>query len=94
MNVFKQFYKSIYSPKDIATFGFKGLEKRSYMYFYSTFFPSAFRIFYLSTTIIPESILQKSLMMIYLRSPIKNGQLTAKTAVPVTDQQRSFYSHS
>jgi Protein of unknown function (DUF1189) len=91
MNIFKQFYKSIYSPRDIALFRFQGIRKTILYVFFLTFISILPSIIYFSTALTEGIDAAKS--FIKDEAPafsIKNGQLTAKTNVPVTINKDNF----
>ena len=50
MNIFKQFYKSMYSPKDIAVFRFQGIGKTILYVFFLTLLSLIPAIYYLSSS--------------------------------------------
>ncbi|WP_462412234.1 DUF1189 domain-containing protein [Neobacillus sp. Marseille-QA0830] len=84
MNLFKQLFRSIYSPKDIASFRSQGIGKTIGYVFLLTFISVLPSIIYLSTTLTEgmdkaESLLQKEAPDFM----IEDGQLTADTEVPV-----------
>ncbi|MCH6266604.1 MULTISPECIES: DUF1189 domain-containing protein [Neobacillus] len=91
MNIFKQLFKSIYSPKDIALFRFQGIGKTILFVFLLTFISVLPSIVYFSTALTTgldsaETFLEKE-------APdftIKNGQLEADTKVPVTINKDNF----
>src|SRR3954453_21355810 len=91
MNIFKQFYKSIFSPRDIALFRFQGIGKTILYVFFLTFISILPSIIYFSTALTEGIDAAKS--FIKDEAPafsIKNGQLTAKTNVPVTINKDNF----
>jgi len=91
MNIFKQFYKSIYSPRDIALFRFQGIGKTILYVFFLTFISILPSIIYFSTALTEGIDAAKA--FIKEEAPafsIKNGQLTAKTNVPVTINKDNF----
>jgi hypothetical protein len=91
MNIFKQFYKSIFSPRDIALFRFQGIGKTILYVFFLTFISILPSIIYFSTALTEGIDAAKS--FIKNEAPdfsIKNGQLTAKTNVPVTINKDNF----
>lgn len=91
MNIFKQFYKSIYSPKDIALFRFQGIGKTILFVFFLTFVSVLPSIIYLSTAL--STGIDAARSFIKDEAPdfsIKNGQLSAKTDVPVTINKNNF----
>jgi hypothetical protein len=91
MNIFKQFYKSIYSPKDIALFRFQGIGKTILFVFFLTLISVLPSIIYLSTAL--STGIDAARSFIKDEAPdfsIKNGQLSAKTDVPVTINKNNF----
>ncbi len=84
MNIFKQFYKSIYSPKDIAVFRFQGIGKTILYVFFLTLLSVLPSIIYLSTTLATGIDSARTVIGDELPSfSIKDGQLSAKTDVPI-----------
>ncbi|MCM3725139.1 DUF1189 domain-containing protein [Neobacillus cucumis] len=91
MNIFKQFYKSIYSPRDIALFRFQGIGKTILYVFFLTFISILPSIIYFSTALIEGIDAAKTIIKDEAPSfSIKNGKLTAKTDVPVTIDKDNF----
>ncbi len=91
MNIFKQFYKSIYSPKDIALFRFQGIGKTILFVFFLTFISILPTIIYLSTAL--STGIETANSIIKEKAPdfsIKNGQLSAKTDIPFTINKDNF----
>jgi len=91
MNIFKQFYKSIYSPRDIALFRFQGIGKTILYVFFLTFISILPSIIYLSTSL--STGIDSAKSIIKDEAPefsIKNGLLSAKTEVPVTINKDDF----
>ena len=91
MNIFKQFYKSIYSPKDIALFRFQGIGKTILYVFFLTFISILPFIIFLSTSL--STGIDSAKSIIKDEAPefsIKNGLLSAKTEVPVTINKDNF----
>jgi hypothetical protein len=91
MNIFKQFYKSIYSPRDIALFRFQGIGKTILYVFFLTFISILPSIIYFSTALTEGIDSAKTILK--NEAPdftIKNGQLTAKTSVPITINKNNF----
>lgn len=91
MNIFKQFYKSIYSPRDIALFRFQGIGKTILFVFFLTLISILPTIFYLITAIstgveTARSVIEKELPAF----SIEDGILTAETDVPVTIEKNNF----
>jgi hypothetical protein len=91
MNIFKQFFKSIYSPKDIAMFRFQGIGKTILFVFFLTLISVLPSIFYLSSSI--STGIEQARTVIGDNLPsfqIKNGQLTADTKVPIKINKDDF----
>jgi Protein of unknown function (DUF1189) len=91
MNIFKQFYKSIYSPKDIASFRFQGIGKTILYVFFLTFLSILPAIFYLNTMLNAGIESTKSVINDDIPSfTIENGTLSAETDVPITIDKGDF----
>ncbi|MBY0145694.1 DUF1189 domain-containing protein [Neobacillus niacini] len=91
MNIFKQFYKSTYSPKDIASFRFQGIGKTILYVFLLTLLSILPAIYYLSTMLTAGIEDTKSVMKNELPSfTIDNGSLSAETDVPLTIDKGDF----
>ncbi|WP_040207989.1 DUF1189 domain-containing protein [Neobacillus jeddahensis] len=91
MNIFKQFYKSLYSPKDIALFRFQGIGKTILFVFFLTFISVLPSIFYLSTALSTGIDTARSILTDEAPAfTVKDGQLTAETTVPVTISRDNF----
>ncbi|MFB3165917.1 DUF1189 domain-containing protein [Neobacillus sp. 179-C4.2 HS] len=91
MNIFKQFYKSIYSPKDIASFRFQGIGKTILYVFFLTFLSILPAIFYLNTMLNAGIESTKSVINDDIPSfTIENGTLSADTDVPITVDKGDF----
>lgn len=91
MNIFKQFFKSLYSPKDIAIFRFQGIGKTILFVFFLTLISVLPSIYYLSTTL--STGLDTARTVIGDEFPsfsIKNGQLTTTTNVPIKINRDNF----
>ncbi|MBO0959486.1 DUF1189 domain-containing protein [Neobacillus sp. MM2021_6] len=91
MNIFKQFYKSIYSPRDIALFRFQGIGKTILYVFFLTFISILPSVIYISTAL--SSGIDSAKTIIKNEAPdfsIKNGVLSAETKVPVTIDKDDF----
>jgi Protein of unknown function (DUF1189) len=91
MNIFQQFYKSVYSPKDIARFRFQGIGKTILYVFFLSFISILPPIIYLSTTLVSginttKTVIQKE----FPSFSIKNGQLKADTKVPIKINKENF----
>lgn len=91
MNIFKQFYKSTHSPKDIASFRFQGIGKTILYVFLLTLLSILPSIYYLSTMLTAGIEGTKSVMNNELPSfTIDNGSLSAETDVPITIDKGEF----
>lgn len=91
MNIFKQFYKSTYSPKDIASFRFQGIGKTILYVFFLTFLSILPSIYYLSTMLNEGIESTKSVINDDIPSfTIENGSLSAETDVPITIDKGDF----
>ncbi|XJZ26242.1 DUF1189 domain-containing protein [Bacillota bacterium Lsc_1132] len=91
MNIFKQFYKSIYSPKDIALFRFQGIGKTILYIFLLTLISILPSVYFLSSAI--NSGIDSARTVLKDQLPdftIQNGQLAAETNVPITVNQDHF----
>ncbi len=91
MNIFKQFYKSTYSPKDIASFRFQGIGKTILYVFFLTFLSILPSIYYLNTMLNEGIDSTKSIINDDIPSfTIENGTLSAETDVPITIDKGDF----
>ncbi|MGG5255033.1 DUF1189 domain-containing protein [Neobacillus sp. SM06] len=91
MNIFKQFYKSIYSPKDIALFRFQGIGKTILYVFLLTLLSILPSVYFLSQAINAGIDSARAVLKDQLPSfTINNGQLQADTNVPITIDQGNF----
>jgi hypothetical protein len=91
MNIFKQFYKSLYSPKDIASFRFQGIGKTILYVFLLTLLSVLPSVIYLSTTL--TTGIETSQTIITDELPdfsIEDGHLDAETKVPITINKDNF----
>jgi hypothetical protein len=91
MNIFKQLYKSIYSPKDIALFRFQGIGKTILYVFFLTLISILPSVIYLSTAL--TTGIETSRTIINKELPdfsIENGRLNAETKVPITLNKDDF----
>jgi hypothetical protein len=91
MNIFKQLYKSIYSPRDIAMFRFQGIGKTILYVFLLSFISIIPSIVFLSTIL--TTGIETSKNVIENKIPpfsIENGLLSAETEVPVIINQEEF----
>lgn len=91
MNIFMQFYKSIYSPKDIATFRFQGIGKTILYVFLLSLLSILPSVIFISSSISTGIDSVRAVIHDELPSfSIKNGQLSAKTSVPITINKNHF----
>jgi hypothetical protein len=91
MNIVMQFYKSLYSPKDIAKFRFPGIGKTILYIFLISLLSILPSIFFISTSISTGIDTIQAVLHNELPSfSIKNGQLSAKTSVPITINKKHF----
>ncbi|MGG3470014.1 DUF1189 domain-containing protein [Neobacillus pocheonensis] len=91
MNIFKQFIKSIYSPKDIALFRFQGIGKTILYVFFLSLISVLPSIIFLSTALSTGINSAQSIIKNELPSfSIKNEHLSAKTNVPITINKNDF----
>ncbi|MEH7010076.1 DUF1189 domain-containing protein [Neobacillus niacini] len=91
MNIFKQFYKSTHSPKDIASLRFQGIGKTILYVFLLTLLSILPSIYYLSTTLNEGIEGTKSVINDDIPSfTIENGTLSAETDVPITIDKGDF----
>jgi hypothetical protein len=86
-----QFYKSLYSPKDIAKFRFQGIGKTILFIFLISLLSILPSIYYITTSINTGIATIREVLHNELPSfSIKNGQLSAKTSVPITINKKHF----
>ncbi|NHC40102.1 DUF1189 domain-containing protein [Bacillus sp. MM2020_1] len=91
MNIFKQLYKSIYSPKDIALFRFQGIGKTILYVFFLTLISILPSVIYLSTTLTTGIDTARTIINDELPDfSIQDGHLTAETKVPITINKEDF----
>src|SRR3954466_3057283 len=91
MNIFKQFYKSTHSPKDIASFRFQGIGKTILYVFILTLISILPSIYYLSTLLTAGIESTKSVINDDIPSfTIENGTLSADADVPITIDKGDF----
>ncbi|MEH7245593.1 DUF1189 domain-containing protein [Neobacillus niacini] len=91
MNIFKQFYKSTYSPKDIASFRFQGIGKTILYVFILSLLSILPTIYYLSTMLTAGIENTKSVINDDIPSfTIENGALSAETDVPITIEKADY----
>lgn len=91
MNVFTQLYKSSYSPKDIASFRFQSMGKTIFFVFLLTFISILPSIVFISTAITTGIDSARAIIKDELPAfSINNGQLSAKTSIPITINKKNF----
>lgn len=90
MNIFKQFYKSLYSPKDIALFRFQGIGKTILYVFLLTLISVLPSIFMLSSALSTGMDTAKSFIQQAPDFSIQNGRLSADTDVPYIFKKDDF----
>ncbi|MEH7252578.1 DUF1189 domain-containing protein [Neobacillus niacini] len=91
MNIFKQFYKSTHSPKDIASFRSQGIGKTILYVFLLTLLSILPTIYYLSTMVTSGIESTKSVMNDDIPSfTIENGTLSAEADVPIIIDKGDF----
>lgn len=91
MNVFKQLFRSSYSPKDIAVFRFQGIGKTILYVFLLTLISTIPSIYYLGTTI--TNVVGQAKDIVNREFPsftIENGQLNSSLKEPITINQNGF----
>ncbi|MDF2858549.1 MAG: hypothetical protein K0Q87_4400 [Neobacillus sp.] len=91
MNIFKQFYKSTHSPKDIAMYRYQGIGKTILYVFFLSLISIIPSIVFLSTILSTGIETSKNVIENEIPSfSIENGILTAETDVPVIIDQEDF----
>ncbi|MFO1443452.1 DUF1189 domain-containing protein [Bacillus sp. Bva_UNVM-123] len=91
MNIFKQFFKSLYSPKDIALFRFQGIGKTILYVFLLTFLSLLPAIYYLSSaTINGIDAIQNSIKNELPPFQITNGELQSEENAPIILKKDGF----
>jgi hypothetical protein len=91
MNIFKQFYKSIYSPKDIALFRFQGIGKTILYVFLLTLISILPSVIYLSSALTTGIETSRTIFNKELPDfSIEDGHLNAETKVPITLNKDDF----
>ncbi|MDP4163171.1 MAG: DUF1189 domain-containing protein [Bacillota bacterium] len=91
MNLFKQFFKSLYSPKDIALFRFQGIGKTIGYVFLLTLLSVLPTIYFFGTTL--KSGIETARPVIQNEFPsfkISDGQLKTNSNVPITVNKNNF----
>ncbi|PLR85933.1 DUF1189 domain-containing protein [Bacillus canaveralius] len=91
MNIFKQFFKSLYSPKDIALFRFQGIGKTILYIFFLTLLSIIPSSYFLSTALIDGvNTARESIEEDMPDFTIENGQLSSEENRPVTINKDGF----
>ncbi|MGD6895283.1 DUF1189 domain-containing protein [Bacillus infantis] len=91
MNVFKQFFKSLYSPRDIAAFRFQGIGKTILYVFLLTLLSVLPTIYYFSTAIMSGAdAARESLAEDIPDFTIENGELNSDQKAPIIINKNSF----
>ena len=91
MNIFKQFIKSLYSPKDIAPFRFQGIGKTILYVFFLTLLSIIPSITYFSTALINGmDAIQDSVKTDIPSFIIENGELQSDIDVPKIINKEDF----
>jgi hypothetical protein len=91
MNIFKQLYKSLYSPKDIAAFRFQGIGKTILYIFLLvlvSILPAAYNLAIFANEAIEDSI--EAVETDLPSFSIENGQLISKSQEPIVVQKDSL----
>jgi Protein of unknown function (DUF1189) len=85
MNIFKQFIRSLYSPKDISMFRFQGIGKTILYVFFLSFISVIPTIYFLSTAIVSSvEEIQDSIENDFPEFYIEDGQLHSDENKPIT----------
>ncbi|WP_338024078.1 DUF1189 domain-containing protein [Bacillus mesophilum] len=85
MNIFKQFIKSLYSPKDISLFRFQGIGKTILYVFFLTFIAVIPTIYFLSTSIVNSvEEIKNSIENKFPDFYIEDGELHSDENKPIT----------
>lgn len=91
MNVFQQFIKSLYSPKEIAKFRFQGIGKTILYLFFLTLISILPTTYYFSTAIINGLEVTKEALQKEVPSfVIENGQISSESTTPVIIEKDHF----
>lgn len=91
MNVFKQFFKSLYSPRDIAAFRFQGIGKTILYVFLLTLLSVLPTIYYFSTAIMSGAdAARESLAEDIPDFTIEKGELNSDQKAPIIINKNSF----
>ncbi len=91
MNIFKQLYKSLYSPKDIALFRFQGIGKTILYVFFLTLLSLLPAIYYLSSGVVTGlDAIQNSIENELPSFQITNGELQSDEKAPIIINKDGF----
>lgn len=91
MNIFQQFYKSLFSPKDIALFRFQGIGKTILYVFFLTLLSIIPTVFYSSTAIVDSlNAVDETIDSELPDFQIKDGELLTDQEAPVTINKNGF----
>ncbi|PLT30996.1 DUF1189 domain-containing protein [Peribacillus deserti] len=91
MNIFVQFYKSLYSPKDIARFRFQGIGKTILYLFFLSLISVLPSLYILNTEIVEGVKIAKSTINSELPAfEIKNGTLSSSVDKPFSLRKDDF----
>ncbi|MBY0122373.1 DUF1189 domain-containing protein [Bacillus sp. S/N-304-OC-R1] len=91
MNIFKQLFKSLYSPRDIAMFRFQGIGKTILYVFLLTLISILPSVYYLSSGIVNGlNAVEKGLSSELPPFLIENGELQSKEDAPVIINKENF----
>ncbi len=91
MNIFKQLYKSIYSPKDIALFRFQGIGKTILYVFFLTLISILPSVIHFSSALTTGIDTARTIINDELPDfSIQDGHLSAETKVPITLNKDNF----
>ncbi|MBM4762306.1 DUF1189 domain-containing protein [Bacillus sp. B15-48] len=91
MNIFKQFYKSLYSPKDIASFRSQGIGKTILYVFFLTFLSILPAIYYSNTAITGAvGVFKETIKKDLPNFTIENGELHSPETKPITVNKGNF----
>ncbi|WP_102274550.1 DUF1189 domain-containing protein [Cytobacillus massiliigabonensis] len=91
MNIFKQFIRSLYSPKDIAQYRFQGIGKTILYVFFLTFLSIIPSIIYFSTAIVDGmDAIQESVKTELPSFIIENGEMQADLDAPKIINKEDF----
>lgn len=91
MNIFQQFYKSLYSPKDIAFFRFQGIGKTIFYVFFLTLLSIIPAVYYSASAIVNSiNALEESIETDLPDFQIVEGELISDQNAPVIINKSGF----